>query len=122
MRVLVCGSRHFNDDEHLFEILDLINGTFDLEKKISCIISGKAKGADTLAETYAEVQKIPFEGYPADWNTHGKAAGPIRNSQMLKEGKPDLVVAFLAPDSRGTKNMIEQASKAGVPVQVVNIK
>lgn len=113
MRVLVCGSRHFNDMVLLTRVLDDIT--------ISEVIEGEARGADTLARTWAELRGIPVRKFPADWNKHGKAAGPIRNKQMLDEGKPDLVVAFLAPDSRGTKNMIDQATKAGVPVKVINI-
>lgn len=70
---------------------------------------------------YAEERGIPVRAFPADWTTHGKAAGPIRNSQMLKDGQPDLVVAFLGPNSRGTANMISQAEKAGVPVKVIHV-
>lgn len=116
MRVLICGSRHFNDYAKLF------NELFDLNcYKWKTIIHGGARGADSLANLWAEAHNYEIECYPADWKTHGKAAGPIRNRQMLVEGKPDLVVAFLAPDSRGTKNMIEQAEKAGIPVKVINI-
>lgn len=87
------------------------------------LIHGDAKGADRLSEkalrnTYS---KFPVERYPADWNKHGKAAGPIRNQQMLDEGKPDLVIAFLAQNSRGTKDMVSRAEKAGVEVKVINI-
>lgn len=91
------------------------------------LIHGCAKGADQLSEyTTREMfntlgTMIAYERYPADWEKYGKAAGPIRNKQMLDEGKPDMVIAFLAPDSRGTKNMIEQAEKADIPVKVVNI-
>lgn len=85
------------------------------------IIEGGANGADFLGKVWAKWMLVPVEEFPADWNKHGKAAGPIRNKQMLDEGKPDLVIAFLAKDSRGTKNMIDQATKAGIPVKVVNI-
>ena len=87
------------------------------------LIHGCAKGADLLAEQAWANLKIEgyVERFPADWVKHGKAAGPIRNKQMLDEGKPDLVIAFLAKDSRGTKNMIEQAEKAGVDVKIVDI-
>lgn len=91
------------------------------EKQPITIISGEARGADTLAKQYAEECGWEYVGYPADWNTYGKRAGPIRNRQMLVEGQPDLVVAFLARDSRGTQNMINQATKAGIPVEIVNI-
>jgi SLOG family YspA-like protein len=125
VRVLVCGSRHFEDYWKLHQELLHIH-MFDPKpapgrSNIDVIISGKAKGADTLAEDFARVYRLEFEGYPADWKKHGKAAGPIRNKQMLDEGKPDLVIAFLAPNSRGTRNMIDQAEKAGVPVKVIEI-
>lgn len=114
MRVLVCGSRHYRDQERINRELSAIGD-------ISEIVHGGARGADTCAGVFAEANHIPVSRFDALWDVHGKRAGPIRNRQMLVEGHPDLVVAFLAPDSRGTKNMIEQAEKAGVPVKVVNI-
>ena len=63
---------------------------------------------------WAKEIDIPCWGFPADWNSYGKAAGPIRNKQMLDEGKPDVVIAF--PGGTGTANMIMQATKAGVKV------
>jgi hypothetical protein len=53
----------------------------------------------------------------ADWNTHGRAAGPIRNQRMLDEVKPELVVAF--PGGRGTADMVRRAREAGVNVYLV---
>lgn len=113
MRVLVCGSRHFSDKKLLEETLD----GFDITE----IVEGEARGADILARGYAEERSIPVRAFPADWERYGKAAGPIRNKQMLVEGQPELVIAFRGPNSRGTKNMINQAEKAGIPVKVVEI-
>lgn len=113
MRVLVCGSRHFNDYKKLEEVLD--------RYEISGIISGAARGADSLGEEYAKLRSIPVVRFPALWDTYGRRAGPIRNSQMLKEGQPKFVVAFRANNSRGTRNMIDQAKKAGVETMVVDI-
>jgi len=113
LKVLVCGSRHFNDERLMENVLK--------QYDISCVIEGEARGADTLARRYAERQGISVDAFPAQWDLHGKAAGPIRNTQMLRIGKPDLVIAFLAKDSRGTKNMIDQARKAGVNTIVVDI-
>lgn len=122
MKVLVCGSRHFNDYSKLCYEMDVISTEKDFDNNQSItIISGKARGADTLAERYADECGWVFEGYPAEWDKYGKSAGPIRNRQMLIEGKPDLVVAFKAKDSRGTQNMINQAKKAGIPVEVVDL-
>lgn len=113
MRLLVCGSRHFND-------LPLLEGILD-DLKPEVIIQGDARGADSLAKNYGIRRGITVCSFPALWDKHGKAAGPIRNHQMLSEGKPDMVVAFLAPDSRGTKHMIEISQKAGIPVEIVEI-
>lgn len=119
MRVLVCGSRHFNDRTKLF--CDLDDLLFHFPWTGMTIIHGAAKGADTLAGEYARCNNYEVEVYPADWEKHGKAAGHIRNTQMLEEGKPDMVVAFLGPGSRGTANMIAQTVKAGVPLKVVKV-
>lgn len=113
MRVLVCGSRHFNDYKLLEETLNDI--------PIDTIIHGDARGADRLAGSYGERNNIPVLRFPALWELYGNRAGPIRNSQMLREGYPDYVVAFLAPNSRGTKDMIKKAKDAGLEVEIVNI-
>lgn len=125
MRILVSGHRKFDDWALLTQTMDrtiphdLDTGEQDYGNLV--IIEGGAPGADFLARVWAKWMYVKFEEYPADWDKYGKAAGPIRNKQMLDEGKPDLVVAFLAKDSVGTKNMIEQAEKAGIPVKVIEI-
>jgi|SRR5215831_5934683 len=118
MRILVCGSRHFWDTKLFDEVL---NYYWYPVRAIDVIIHGGAQGADTLADLWAESKGIYIEEYRAQWEKYGKAAGLIRNKQMLDEGKPDMVIAFLAPDSRGTANMIKQATEAGVEVKVINI-
>lgn len=71
---------------------------------ITTIISGACRGADRLAVMWAKSVGVPVEEYPANWGRYGKAAGPIRNLQMLKDGKPDLVVAFSG--GHGTLHMM----------------
>jgi hypothetical protein len=110
MRVLVCGGRNFDDVNAVHGALDAIHA----ETPITFIIEGGARGADSLAQFWALSNEIPGKSYPADWETHGRAAGPIRNLEMLTDGKPDLVVAF--PGGRGTQNMVTQARLAGVRV------
>lgn len=123
MRILVCGSRHFND---FYLASNILLEHFTGGPGFT-LIHGDAKGADRLSERvirhyfYKLDDLVSIERYPADWEKHGKAAGHIRNKQMLDEGKPDLVIAFLAKDSKGTKNMIDQATKAGVPVKVIDV-
>lgn len=119
MRVLICGSRHFHDYEKLKkEVLNALPIGDHIETRV---ISGHARGADTLGERLAEDMGWGLDVFPADWKTHGKRAGPIRNAQMLREGKPDMVIAFRAENSRGTQNMINQAEKAGIEVRIIDI-
>jgi hypothetical protein len=67
-----------------------------------------------LAADWAEKEGVCCETYPADWYTHGKAAGPIRNQKMLDDAFPDVVLAF--PGGRGTADMVRRAEKVGVTV------
>ena len=116
MRVLVSGDRVWDNREKLFRILDSFADQIDL------IIEGCAKGADSLAEQWAILRGKLLWHFPADWEKYKRSAGPIRNSQMLKEGKPDMVIAFHnnISKSSGTKNMINQALKEGLPVYLVS--
>ena len=103
--------------EFIYAELDI----FHAEYTITCIIEGEAPGADTIAKAWATIRGIPYEKYPADWETYGRAAGPIRNREMLQKGQPERVIAFIdkpLAESRGTKNMVTISSRAGVPVKV----
>lgn len=94
----------------LFAALDRI----DSYTRITEVIHGAYRGADTLANEWALQRKRKPNPFPAAWDIHGTAAGPIRNKQMLVEGKPELVVAF--PGRHGTKDMKIQADNAGIRV------
>lgn len=109
MKVLVCGGRDYHDFDAAFHALDTLHG----RRPVTTVIHGAAQGADNLAGRWAEARGIACQKFPADWETHGKAAGHIRNRKMLYE-HPDLVVAF--PGGRGTANMVKQAEQQGVPV------
>ncbi len=82
------------------------------------IISGGAKGADTVGERFARGNRIPLKVFPADWDEHGKAAGHIRNRQMGDYA--DRLIAFWDGESRGTKGMIEYAKGEGLIVRVIS--
>lgn len=112
-RVLICGSRSWTDSAAVRQVIDALPDG-------AAVIHGGAAGADGLAGRFAAARGLTVEVYPADWRTYGRAAGPIRNAQMLREGRPDRVIAFrMCGISRGTDNMIRQARVAGVPVEVV---
>jgi len=114
MRILVCGGRDFDDWHELHCRLIELTQEKDYSTNEVVIMTGDACGADWLARTWAKWEGIEYLGFPADWKKHGKAAGGIRNQQMLDEGKPDLVVAF--PGGVGTADMVRRARKSGVEV------
>lgn len=107
-RVLVCGGRDFQDKHAMFRLLDLIQPIPDV------LINGGARGADTIAAEWARQRYVTTITVYAKWEQHDKAAGPMRNAEMLKLWKPTLVIAF--PGGSGTADMVKQARKAGVEV------
>lgn len=114
MRVLVCGGRDYDDIDHIWNMLyelEALYGTFDV------VIHGCATGTDSQAMLWAQCSGRKHAQFQADWNKHGRAAGPIRNQRMIDEGKPDQVIAF--PGGRGTADMIRRARKAEIPVAIV---
>ena len=122
MRVLVCGGRNFHDMDLLKRTIDTVHGFVDCNPKacednITTIISGHARGADQLGESYATQMGIGLEVYRAEWDIYGKSAGYKRNMRMLVEGQPDLVIAF--PGGRGTAMMVRIAKEADVDVMEV---
>jgi len=115
-KVIVAGGREFDDYGMLCKHCDRL-----LSQKLAThqivIISGEARGADTLGEKYAHERGYAIEKYPADWKRDGKAAGPIRNAQMAKVA--DALIAFWDGNSRGTQNMIDLARLKPLPFRVV---
>lgn len=110
--ILICGDRDWTDELLIAKVLFLIE-----DKRNTTIIHGDARGADRIAGDLSKKMKMKVVPYPADWDKHGKSAGPIRNRQMLKEGKPNVVIAFHdnINRSKGTKDMLEVSGRAGVP-------
>jgi hypothetical protein len=109
MKVAVIGSRSFNDYEKLKDTLSKIN--------LSLIVSGGANGADKLGEQYANENNIPTKIFLPDWEKHGRAAGFLRNTDIINEA--ELVVAFWDQTSRGTKDSIDKAEKQGKKVMII---
>lgn len=115
MRLLVAGGRDFSDREQLYRVLDQLHA----ETPLTALIHGAARGADTLAASWARVRQVAVVPCPADWCKYGRSAGPIRNLSMLCEHAPDMVLAF--PGGHGTANMVSQARQRGVLTAVVTI-
>lgn len=125
MRLLICGDRNWNDLSIIYTAICKIlsiqwaNGDYGIT-----IIEGEAKGADLMGKEVANNLGLVCLAYTAHWDQWGRAAGPIRNRVMLKEGKPDLVLAFHdnISASKGTKDMITIARRKRVPVWLINSK
>lgn len=109
-KLAVVGSRSFNDYAFMCDILQWY--------EISLIISGGARGADSLVEKYALDHGIPKKVFPAEWDKYGKRAGFLRNEKIVETC--DEVVAFMDINNPtpGTQNTITLAEKAGKPVSV----
>lgn len=113
-RVLVCGDRDWWD---ALPIYQAFHALFQEHGTNVVIIHGAARGADTQAGGIARWFGFEVVEYPAEWKRWGKAAGAIRNRYMLTHGKPNVVAAFHddIENSKGTKDMLAVAKKAGVP-------
>lgn len=123
VRVIVAGTRTFSDYELLRSKLDDFVSKLKQKypDKQAVIITGAAKGADQLGSLYARNHNIPLKEFPADWNTYGRAAGPIRNQQMLDYALHEIpiLIVFWDGESRGTKNMMGIAKRQNVQTEVV---
>lgn len=110
MKTIIAGGRDYrlSDDDYAFLESEVAN--------ITEVVCGGAHGADEYGRQWARINGIPVKMFPADWKSHGRAAGPIRNRQMAEYA--DRLIAFWDGKSRGTKSMIDEATKRGLQVDV----
>lgn len=114
MKIAIIGSREFND-------YHLLQNTLETHKdKIHIVVSGGARGADSLGERWAIENKKETLIFRPDWDKYGKRAGYIRNEDIIKNS--DCVIAFWNGISKGTKHSIDLASKYKKPIKIVYIK
>ena len=110
MRTIIAGSR---DNVCYNDLLEALAAT---EWQPTVVISGTARGADRLGERWAKENDITTELYPADWDKHGKSAGYKRNAEMARNA--EALIALWDHKSKGTKHMIDLATKAGLVVYI----
>ena len=110
MKVAVIGSRGFNNYELVKENLSKI--------QITLLVSGGAKGADTLGEQYAKENGIETKIFLPDWEKHGKAAGMLRNTDIINES--EVVIAFWDGSSKGTLDSINKAKKLNKKLIIID--
>lgn len=117
LKLIVAGGRDFNNYPLLDKTLNYLAFHFYVNEQIS-IVSGTARGADSLALIFAKANDVKTYEFPANWNQHGKSAGFIRNAEMAQFA--DALVAFWDGQSRGTNHMIEYMQKLSKPVHIIN--
>ncbi|HEY9169418.1 MAG TPA: DUF2493 domain-containing protein [Lutibacter sp.] len=115
IKVIIAGGRNFDDFDKLRQVCD----EFLKDQNKVEIVSGAYKGADALGERYAAERNHQIKQFPADWRRYGKSAGLKRNTEMAAYA--DALIAFWDGKSKGTKNMIELATQAGLNVKIINI-
>lgn len=121
LRILVCGSRDWIDEDRIANELanyadrpvEVIHGAASRRN----IDTGEEESADMLADRVARLYGYEVRRFPADWGTHPRRGGILRNLRMLDE-RPDLVLAFQRGGSRGTQHTINEARRRGIPVEV----
>ena len=134
IKIIVAGPRDFNNQSFVFSALDMVFSMLpknsketrdfleiDSLKNIE-IVEGGATGIDSLAKSYAISKNIKYKEFPADWNKHGRAAGPIRNKQMAEYSNILIAFRYVDNPSRGTENMIMQAKDNNLKIITVNIR
>ena len=110
MKTIIAGSRNITD----YGILEAAIAASGFQ--VTEVISGGARGVDSLGEWFANKNKLPLTIINADWGKFGRAAGHIRNDEMAKVGQA--LIAIWDGESRGTAHMIDCAYKKGLEVFV----
>jgi len=110
MKTIIAGSRDIDDYDAIKTAV--VNSGYVITE----VVSGKAKGVDKLGEKWATDNNVPVKEFPAYWNTYGKTAGFRRNNEMAKYA--DALVAVWDGRSKGTRHMIETATREGLRVYV----
>jgi hypothetical protein len=113
MRILVTGSRRWTDYNIIRDAIWA--AALGIRWEDCTLIHGNARGADIMAAEIAEILNMNIETHPARWDIYGRAAGPIRNQEMVDSGA-GICLAFLMPGSVGTSDCVKRAKKAGIMV------
>jgi len=115
LKVAIIGSRTYND----YKVFQQEVGNMKKELGFTHIVSGGAKGVDSMAETYALLYDIPITIIKPEWKKYGKTAALLRNSDIINS--VDYVIAFHQHSSPGTAHAIALGRKRGIPVKVIKV-
>lgn len=117
MRVIIAGCRDIFGETARRFVSEAISES-GWKSQINEVIHGAASGIDTAAGEYCK-DRWKVTAVPAEWDKYGKSAGPIRNRQMAAMG--DALIAVWDGKSRGTRNMISEATALGLKVFVLKV-
>ena len=115
MTIAIIGSRGITDKQYVYSKLD----TIFANKKPELIVSGGAKGPDTLGVLWARENEVPVKEFMPDWEKYGRGAGFKRNTQIVEAA--DIVIAFWDGLSKGTKDSIDKAKKLNKRVEIIKL-
>lgn len=108
MRIAFTGGRDYRNRQVVYHLLET------LRPSLEHVAVGDARGLDEIVRMACMNLNVVHTMYVAEWETHGRAAGPIRNKAMLLDGRPDILIAF--PGGIGTENCIRQARELAITV------
>ena len=117
MKLAIVGGRDYADYENFKKIIT--DYCIELGQQPTYIISGGAKGVDTMAETYAKENNIPTIIFKPDWNKHGKKAGILRNTDIIEAATH--VLALPTSKSIGTYDSIKKAQNLNKILKVIKV-
>lgn len=119
-RVIIAGSRTVpeNDYDLWLKVTEIVK---TLERDQTEFVSGTAKGGDKFGEWFASTWESPVAKFTADWDTHKKSAGYIRNKQMAQYATHLIAIVDLEVESRGTRHMIDLAKRYDLKIRVIYI-
>ena len=111
----IVGSRNFNKWDLLISEMNKIT---DTHGQPNTIISGGAKGADSMAEKWAKANGCEMIVHPALWNKYGKRAAYLRNKDIVRDS--DMLLAFPSKSGRGTQMTINLSQDKGIPIIIID--
>ncbi|MBX9636012.1 MAG: DUF2493 domain-containing protein [Nitrosomonas sp.] len=114
MKLAIVGSRNFTNQKELDDIVDAFVLKHGMLPEL--VVSGGAKGADTLAHAWARKHNVSIKIFKPDWKTKGKAAGVLRNTDIVNECTH--MIAFPSKDGKGTQDSIKKAQAKGIPIEI----
>lgn len=115
MKIIIAGSRDFENWDAFMGFMSVLPQEFEITE----VVSGGAIGPDTMAIHFADLFNYPIKVFPADWDTHGKKAGILRNIDMANYA--DRCIAFWNGTSRGTAHMIDSMYKRNKLVMIYKV-